>query len=306
MLELEGTKWIVWVGAGALAVSLLALVGLYRCRREDEPLLGPKLLGCLALGAFSIAAGDFRFPLGFAAFALLFFRLKRIRRAKLGAAVLGLCLLMLYGISPSIENRLFERDRSIAMTDTRMGRFDFESHWGDVTAAFAVSGDARLEKFEMSYEANGKLLTLAHEWLDRRPEGGFVYYRARLDPDDAEVVVSRSRLDGPWMQYDRSVPMSRFARMLHEADWSRLRPAGGPAPYYYYSLKADGSSVNYAIKDASKFAVSGDKLQPIDNASLPVQGYWILACGALTAQGPSSVGCDAWADFLFDSSFGNP
>lgn len=163
---------------------------------------------------------------------------------------------------------------------------------------FELSGDTRLESFEAGYKADGTLLQMRYEGIERRPKGNYDYFQVELDPKKAAFKIVRRSIQ-EWVQYERSVPAARFFRQLDNTELTRLKP--GPN-FSYYGMKAEGASVNYAIKEGKKYVLDASgSIREIDNASLPVQGYWLRTCGDRSAQSPYHVGCEEWADYIFDA-----
>jgi hypothetical protein len=290
--------WKTGINAAVFAVSLLLLVLFYRKRQEDESWLPFKLLGYSVLGAFAFIMNGVRLPLGFAAFLLfLFARPKANREAKHRAAYLGLCLFLLQSITPPLTKMAYERIRTVPAAEMNMYDFDFAAHWKSVSALFELSENTRLESFEAGYKADGTLLQMRYEGIERRPKG-YDYFQVELDPVKAKFKIVRRSIEG-WVQYDRSVPAVRFFRQLDDTELTRLKP--GPN-FPSYGLKVQGASVNYAIREGKKYVLDASGgIREIDNASLPVQGYWLRACGDRSMQSPYHVGCEEWADYIFDA-----
>ncbi|TMV50770.1 hypothetical protein FE783_08800 [Paenibacillus mesophilus] len=291
--------WKTGINAAVLAVALLLIAMFYRKRQEDESWLPLKLLGYSVLGAFAFVLNGLRLPLGFAAFLLfLFARPKANREAKHRAAYLGLCLFLLQSLTPPLTKMAYERIRTVPAAETNMYSFEFSAHWRSVSALFELSGDTRLESFEAGYKADGTLLHMRYEGIERHPKGNYDYFQVELDPEKAKFKIVRRGIQ-EWVQYERSVPAERFFRQLDDTELTRLRP--GPN-FSYYGIKVQGSSVNYAIKEGRKYMLDrSGGIREIDNASLPVQGYWLRACGDRSAQPPYHVGCEGWADYIFEA-----
>lgn len=288
--------WVAGLNAVVFAASLLLLVLFYRNRQETEAWLPVKLLGYSVLGAFTFSLNELRLPLGFAVFLLFIFaRQKMNREAKHRAAYLGLCLFLLQWIAPSLEKSVYERIRIVPAAEMNMYDFDFAAHWSGVAEKFQLSGETRLERFEAGYKADGALLQMRYEGIEPRPEGNYDYFRIELEPEKARFKIFRRQVD-QWVQYDRSVPIRRFFRQLDGTELASLKPG---ADFPYYSLQAEGSSVNYGIKESKKYILEETGgIRQIDNSSLPVHGYWLMACG------DRSSGCEERADYLFDAVLG--
>ncbi|TNJ62696.1 hypothetical protein FE784_29055 [Paenibacillus hemerocallicola] len=295
-----------WWGAGLNAVvfaaSLLLLVLFYRKRQEEEAWLPAKLFGYSVLGAFTFSLNELRLPLGFAVFLLFVVaRPKLNREAKHRAAYLGLCLFLLQWIAPSLEKSEYERVRIVPAAEMNMYDFDFAAHWSSVTKKFQLSGETRLERFEAGYKADGALLQMHYEGIERRPEGNYDFFRIELEPEKTRFKISRRQVK-EWVQYDRSVSIRRFFRQLDDTELASLKPG---TDFHYYGLQAEGSSFNYGIKEGKKYVLEETGgIREIDNSSLPVRGYWLKACGDRLMQSSNRVGCEERVDYLFDAVLG--
>ncbi|MEF3313236.1 hypothetical protein PV433_30545 [Paenibacillus sp. GYB004] len=290
MFEHPGLQWFFF--AVTITASLLILGWIARSRQEHEPYLFLKLFGYSALGASTFIFNGIRLPLGFLLFLLFLARPRTNPKVKRRAALFGLCLFLLNAAAPSWEKMIYERDITVTAPAGNLFALDFGNHWRTVTAKLDISGDTRLERFEARYESDGDIQRLRYEWTEKRSDG-FIYYWAELEPGKSKLIVKRNRLEGGWIQFDRSIPVSRFLQKLDEADLRLLKPG---TDFPYYSLKADGASVNYGIKDTKSFMLRENGISPIEPSRLPVLGYWLAACGS-----GSPHGCDERADYLFDS-----
>lgn len=290
MNEYPGLQWGLY--AGSIVISLLILAWIARGRQENEPYLFLKLFGYSVLGAFTFLFNGFRIPAGFLVFLLFMARLRTNGKVKRRAALFGLCLFLLNAMAPTWEKMIYERKITVAAPSANLFTLDFSGHWQEVITKLNLSGNTRLEHFEASYKSGGDLLQMRYEWTEKRPEG-YIYYRAELKSGDSKVVLQRNRLEGAWIQFDRSIPVSRFLQKLDDTDLSLLKPG---TDFLYYSLKADGTSVNYGIKDTKSFLLLPAGISPVEPSRLPVQGYWLAACGS-----GSPHSCDERADYLFDS-----
>jgi len=290
MFEHPGFPWIFF--AITIAASLLLLGWIARGKQEHEPYLFLKLFGYSALGAYTFIFNGIRLPVGFLLYLLFLARPRTNPKVKRRAALFGLCLFVLNAAAPAWEKMIYEREITVAAPAGNLFAIDFGDHWQNVTSRLAITGDTRLERFEATYKSDGDLQRLRYEWIEKRSDV-FIYYRAELDPGKSKVIVKRNRLDGGWVQFDRSIPVSRFLQKLDDTELAALRPG---TDFPYYSLKADGASVNYGIKNTQSFLLGPSGISPIDLSRLPVQGYWLAACGS-----GSPHGCDERADYLFDS-----
>lgn len=220
------------------------------------------------------------------------------REVKHRAAFLGLCLFLLQWIAPPLERMAYERTRLVAATEMNLYAFDFAAHWADVSALFRLTEETRLERFEAGYSADGTLLHMRYEGVERRPEGHYDYVRAELDPDKSAFRIKRSRVE-QWVQFDRSIAIRRFFRQLDATELASLRPG---TDFPYYGLSAKGSSVNFGIKDSTTYILEESGLaRAIANDSLPVQGFWLRSCADRSLPPQGRVGCGERTDYILDA-----
>lgn len=159
----------------------VALFLLYQRRQVSENYLFLKLLGYTLLGGFTFSINELRLPLGFVVF-LIFFRPGQNKQIKQLAAYLGLLLYLLQLAVPVVENYVFERPREIPAMGSNLYTFDFTEHWRTVRETFDMEQDAALSRFDAAYD------------------------------NEQTFSIKRNRIEGPWLQYGRSVSVRSAER----------------------------------------------------------------------------------------------
>lgn len=292
---------MVWIWLLSVAVSFAILYLIYRKRQEEEQGLFVKLLGYSFLGAFTFSLNEWKLPAGFLICLFLLGRTQRNKSVKQWAALFGLLLFFMQFVTPAIENYWFERPRTAAVQFDNLYTQDFLKQWNMLEENRKVNTGLRLENFEIVYKSDGQIEQLKFDMVEQSGEG-FIYHEAELNKNHHQLIMKRHRIEGPWYQYEHSIPVYRFFEKLNEFDLKKLKPMEA---YPYYKLFArDGVYISYAIKDVEKYVIEGEQVLELKNDQLPVTGYWLQACGTQLVHEQANFGCDNRTDFLFDAIYG--
>jgi hypothetical protein len=284
-------------------IWLLGIIGLFIClyllnqkRQEEETGLYYKLLGFSFLGAFFLSLNGWKIPLGFALCLLLVARVKRNKRIKQAAVMIGLLLFVFQIALTSAEKAWFERSQSVAISVDHWYEQELKQTWAALEDKFGLH-NARLENFWVTYEANGKVNEF-HLAVLQQENGKFVITDIQNDKPNKQLVVRQERTEGPWQQFERAIQADYFFEKLDGVDRASLKPEM-EFPYYAFSAKGDGFTT-YAIKDSEKYAIEEDRIVAITNEQLPVTGFWLRVRG-LNDNG--AMDANGQADFFFDYRF---
>lgn len=288
----------VYVNIFSTVVLILVLVMIYRKSDSSESSLFMKLLGYYFLGSFRFNFNKLAIPLGFILY-LAFFRPQINGRSKKYAAQLGL-LVFIIGVSvPFISKLVYERPRQITVDSVSINTIDFQKDWQLIKEKLEINEDTKLERFNLSYNADGTIRDLQCELILRRDKG-LTHYSIDLLPKKQKYII-RPRKVEQWLQYDRLMTAERFFQNLSLLNIEDTKPSGS---YEWYVIAGSGEIVNYAIKEYNKvLIISKDNLREIGNEELPIRGSYISSYGMKkTSESKDFVRheSDKRTDYFFD------
>ena len=289
-----------WLWILAITVVLGILFILYRKRQDEEGGLFLKLAGFSFLGAFTFSINDWKLPAGFVICLLMLRRSRTNQSVKQLAALIGLLLYISQFIVPAVENYWFERPRTIAV-ETNARYNDVFSQLGSILEKELQIRRMRLDRFEANFRDDGVLEHFRLEAVEGN-NGTYIYYSVRMNDDHTKLIVDRHRINGEWLQFDRSIPVNQLLEKLSLFDLQQLWGVASLEKFSYYSLDAsDGSYVNYGVKDAEKYKIAGNhQMSELSNEQLPVRGIWIAVCGSELLGDHIYSKCDHRVDLLFE------
>ena len=288
------TYWVSMTVFGSLIV--LALFYLYRRRTIQEERLGVKLLGYFLLGGFTFAINAVKLPLGFAVYMLFIRKPGPNAQIKEKAALLGLLVYFSQLLAPAFAGMVNWQPGDMTIRNVSVESVGIDGVWRTVTAQAPVSNQARLLEFETVLSSGGEVKGLSFHLVERI-ENRYFHTNAVYDEQEQTLKIQRSTTD-EWVQYGEQILAERFFSRVVDLDLMSLRSAG-EHPYVKLGLMEDGMRVNYGIKEASTFAVSEEGVREIGDERLPVQGYWVSACG-VEENDEYGSGCAGRTDYLFD------
>ncbi|MGN7454042.1 hypothetical protein ACTHPH_04385 [Paenibacillus pasadenensis] len=276
--------WVEWVPT---LLAAAGLVWLYRKSSPDEPHRGWKLIGYAALGAFSFRFPEFSFPLGFLICLMLLARAKPNVRAKRGAAIAGLAIFAAGIAIPSLDQRLFERERSFAVQSGQAERLDLAGDWRRI-AGGGESTDERLDRFQLVQEPDGRIRSLQYQVTARDSKGDYTI-EVRYEPESGQAIVERTRLGSLNEEAAFSfasgssgvyrIDPERFLQLLSPDNLERMtmEAASGPAKLRELELLLFNGPAGPVEPSPIRRLLQADGIKPAGEE--PVHGYILQARG---------------------------
>ncbi|KRE65604.1 hypothetical protein [Paenibacillus sp. Soil750] len=225
--------------------------------------------------------------------------MNRLYRTTLGIIIMGGFTFFMYLI---VESSIFEREHSILVNVAQLNEHHYSEHWQVIVTTLEMDEQAKLQDFHVYYNPQGEVQKLSYEVVWRRPgKQDFIYYYVDYDLITSNAIVKKQKIEGPWLQYDRSIPVKYFFERLDEMDLRIMKP-NNDDPIRYMRIHESGSRMTYAIKNRMKYRIDKDQIHEISDAQLPVEGYWLSVCGMSQDAAPDFVSsCEDRIDYVLDA-----
>ncbi|KRF07096.1 hypothetical protein ASG89_17225 [Paenibacillus sp. Soil766] len=201
-----------------------------------------------------------------------------------------------------VESIIFEREREIAVTISPLNEHDYGEHWQEMASKLEIEDElAKLEDFHLFYNQQGDVQKLSYEVVGRRSKDDFIYYYVDYDLAASKALVKKQRIEGPWIQYNRSIAVNYFFERLDEMDLTVIKPNNND-PIRQMRIQENGGRINYAMKGTLKYRIDKGQIREISDAQLPVEGYWLTVCGMSVDAAPDFVAsCEDRVDYVLDA-----
>ncbi|MDR6555632.1 hypothetical protein [Paenibacillus qinlingensis] len=225
--------------------------------------------------------------------------MNRLYRTALGILILGGFTFFMYVI---VESLVFEKEHRIQVNVAQLNEHDYSDHWQGIATTLGMDEQAKLEDFQLFYNAQGEVQKLSYEVVWRRPgKHDFIFYYIDYDLITSKAIVKKQKIEGPWLQYDRSIPVSYFFKRLDEMDLTIMKP-NNDDPIRYMRVHENGARMTYAIKSMMKYRIDKDQIHEITDTQLPVEGYWLSVCGMAEEAAPDfASSCEDRIDYILDA-----
>jgi hypothetical protein len=216
----------------------------------------------------------------------------------LGVIIMGGFTFLIYLI---VENLVFERQRGISVNTTPLKAHDYVTQWDEMVTKLQMDSEAKMADFHLFYNQNGDVLKFSYEVVGRDDKDHFIYYYLNYDLAHSKAIVKKQKIDGPWIQYDRSVTGRYFFGRLNEMDLTVMKP-NNEDPIRQLRLHVDGSRMTYGMKENKKYRIDQAQIREITDEQLPVKGYWLSVCGMSEDASPDFVSsCDDRIDYILEA-----
>ncbi|CAN7744266.1 hypothetical protein LJR153_006509 [Paenibacillus sp. LjRoot153] len=215
----------------------------------------------------------------------------------LGIIIMGGFTLFMYLI---VESFIFERERGIRVNASQFNEHDYSEHWQEIANKLVMDEQAKVEDFRLFYNQRGEVQKLSYEVVGRSKDD-FIYYYVDYDLAASTALVKKQKIEGPWIQYDRSIAARYFFERLDDMDLTVIKPNNND-PIRQLRVHESGTRVNYAMKATKKYRIDKDQIQEISDEQLPIEGYWLSVCGMSEEAAPDFVAsCEDRVDYILDA-----
>lgn len=274
---------------GFLLISV-AIITLFLKSEEVEPYLLLKLIGYTILGGFTFEWYDWKLPLGFLIFLLVFRNIRSNAKVKKRAAYVGLLVYLLSILVPFVETTIFEWPRVIELQNTNFYNGSLVEEWENVhneTSDFKQG--VKIKHFKLIMNDEGDLQDLQMD-MEENGQPQNVHYRIRLSEDDKKLIVKRQKIERVQYNQNGEPPYTRAGFFLAQIDLIK-KPMLDHKGIESYTLRSDGQRMEFGITDGMNYRIDTAGKNKLEKNELLVDALLVDVCGS---------NCSVYEHFLFD------
>lgn len=204
----------------------------------------------------------------------------------------GIIALVASFLIPVLSDLYYERNRKVLVAENNLSQKSFQKEWHLVQANLDMQGNARLNRFNMSYQNNGDIIDLNYE-LVTLVNGNYMLYRIDYH-SPRNIYIIKPKKVNQWVQYDRLVHAEKFFQVLDSLDFIKNKPVGD---YVRYGIYSTGDFITYGIENHKKYFVRDGDISIINNRELPIEGFKISTYGNKRLD--KGMESNGYIDYLF-------